>query len=62
MSTAAAQLESLRNQLCEAYIARQDADEKIKAIRNILAGVQLGQAMAAPPAPVAEDPPQELCK
>lgn len=54
MSTAAAQLESLRQQLCEAFIARQDADEKIKAIRNILAGVQLGQSMAAPPPEPAE--------
>jgi hypothetical protein len=52
-----AQLESLRQQLCEAFIQRQEADEKIKAIRNILAGVQLAQTLAAPPAEPAEGEP-----
>ena len=49
-----AQLESLRQQLCEAFIQRYDAEEKIKAIRNVLAGIPIGQAMAATPAPPPE--------
>jgi hypothetical protein len=47
--TATEQLANLRQSLLEAYVARDAADEKIKAIRNVLAGVPIGQALAAEP-------------
>lgn len=44
------QIESLKQQLLEAYVQRDAADEKIKAIRNVMAGIPIGQALAAPAA------------
>jgi hypothetical protein len=43
--TAAQQVALLRAQLLEAYIQKEQADEKIKAIRNVLAGLGIGQEL-----------------
>lgn len=60
--TARQQIESLKQQLLEAFVARDKAredekaaDEKIRAIRNVLAGVPVWQQLAAEMAPA--DPP-----
>lgn len=45
------QIEALKQQLLEAFIAREQAEEKIKAIRNVMAGIPLGQALASEAAP-----------
>ena len=45
--TAQEQLEAVRNQLLDAYMAREDAEQKIKGLRNVLAGIQLGRTLAA---------------
>lgn len=62
--TATQQIENLKQQLLEAFVARDKArddekaaDEKIRAIRNVLAGVPVGQQLAAEMAPPAPDPP-----
>jgi len=39
--------DSIRAQLLEAYIAKDDAETKIRGLRNLLAGVQVGRAVAA---------------
>lgn len=47
-------VEAIKRELIEAYAARAQADEKIAAIRNVLAGVGLGVEVQkqAPPAPI----------
>lgn len=62
--TATQQIENLKQQLLEAFVARDKArddekaaDEKIRAIRNVLAGVPVGQQLAAEMAPAADQPP-----
>ena len=37
------QIDALRMQLLDAYVARETADERIKSLRNRIAGVTLGQ-------------------
>lgn len=57
MIPATQQFEQLQKQLLEAYVQREAADEKIKAIRNVIAGVGLGveiQKEAASPDPTAK--------
>lgn len=52
--------EVIRAQLLEAYIAKDDAETKIRGLRNMLAGVQVGRAVAAKEsadARVSEDRP-----
>lgn len=49
--TAQEQLEAVRNQLLDAFLARDDAEQKIKALRNVLAGIQVGRALATESAP-----------
>lgn len=51
---AADQVEQLKSQLLEAYVQKENgeaavkaASEKITAIRNVLAGIPLGEAVAA---------------
>lgn len=44
--TQPSQIEALRAQLLDAYITRDTADERIKALRNLIAGVSLGQQIA----------------
>jgi hypothetical protein len=46
-ASAAQKIEALRNQLLEAYIQRSQADEKVKALHNMMAGIQLGREVAA---------------
>ena len=41
------QLESVQKELLAAYMTRDDAEQKIKALRNVLQGVVLGRAAAA---------------
>ena len=45
--------ETIKNQLLEAYIAREQADTKIKALLNMLAGVNLAAQQSQPAAPEA---------
>ena len=47
------QLQALRQQLLEAYVQREQAEERIKAIRNVIAGSPIG------PASARETPPTE---
>jgi len=58
------QIDTLRAQLLEAYIARDTADERVKALRNLIAGVSLGQQIereAQPvPGPTAEPETQSV--
>ena len=42
--------ETIKNQLLEAYIAREAADTKIKALLNMLAGVNLAAQQSQPAA------------
>lgn len=52
--TAQQQIDALKQQLLEAYVQREQADQRIKSIRDALAGVALGQQLAAealPPTP-----------
>ena len=51
--------ETIKNQLLEAYIAREQADTKIKALLNMLAGVNLAAQQSQPAATeaVPDTPP-----
>ena len=51
--------ETIKNQLLEAYIAREAADTKIKALLNMLAGVNLAAQQSQPAATeaVPDTPP-----
>lgn len=40
-------LENIKAQLLDAYVQREAADEKIKALRNVLAGIQVVEQEAA---------------
>ena len=42
------QIENLKQSLLEAFVQRDAAEERIKAIRNVLAGIPIGQALATP--------------
>jgi len=42
--------ETIKTQLLEAYIAREQADTKIKALLNMLAGVNLAAQQSQPAA------------
>lgn len=42
------QVAALERQLLEALVARLDAEERIKSIRNVLAGIPIGQSLAQP--------------
>ena len=39
-------LDDVKSQLLEAYVQKDMADEKIKALRNVLAGIQLAEQAA----------------
>lgn len=49
------QLQALRQQLLEAYVQREQAEERIKAIRNVIAGIPIGQAIARETPPAAPE-------
>jgi hypothetical protein len=49
------QVESLKQQLLEAYVQREQADDKIKAIRAMMAGIPIGQALAQEAAPAQSE-------
>jgi len=51
--------ETIKTQLLEAYIAREQADTKIKALLNMLAGVNLAAQQSQPAATeaVPDTPP-----
>lgn len=49
------QLQALRQQLLEAYVQREQAEERIKAIRNVIAGIPIGQAIARETPPTEPD-------
>lgn len=43
-------VDTIKNQLLEAYIAREQADTKIKALLNMLAGINLAAQQQQPAA------------
>lgn len=55
--TAQEQLEAVQRELLSAYMTREDSEQKIKALRNVLAGIQIGRSFAAEaPAPQQAEP------
>lgn len=42
-------VDTIKTQLLEAYIAREQADTKIKALLNMLAGINLAAQQQQPP-------------
>ena len=50
-------VDTIKNQLLEAYIAREQADTKIKALLNMLAGVNLAAQQQPAATEAAPDTP-----